>query len=145
MGPRPTEAPNKKNWTYYQEIFAKGKAILYCMGRRGTIQLVTQYSYFLPVPVLEQVGRGRGRMLSTQQGEPDPLKAGTGVCSSGPSGRSSIQPGEGRGGQGGLSRARHSDLSLVRRNHLPVHCLLDVDANFATTTSQGGCRKKEQA
>lgn len=34
-------------------------------------------------------------MPSTQQGEVDSLKAGTGVCSSGPSGQSSTQPGEG--------------------------------------------------
>lgn len=78
-------------------------------------------------------------MPSTQQGE------GTGVCSSGPSSQCSTQPGEGGGDEGRLSGTGHSDLSLARRNHLPIHCLLDVDANFAATASQRGCGKKEQA
>lgn len=92
----------------------------------------------------ELEGSTKGSMPSTQQGDLDPLKAGTGVCSSGPSGQSSTQPGERGGDEGRLSCTGHSDLPLARRNHLPLHCLPDVDSNFATTASQGSCRKKEQ-
>lgn len=55
------KGPDKKNWTCYQKIFAKGEAILYCMDRYSKNELVTQYSCCLHLPVLKEVGRDGGQ------------------------------------------------------------------------------------
>lgn len=121
------EATNKKNLTCYLEIFAKGKAILYCMGRQGTNELVIQNSCFFHLPAPKETRKLEGVMgdsrQSAQLGDEGPLeldrpKAGPGVSSSGPSSQPSTRPGE---GGGHLSCAEPLDFSLSGRNHLPIH------------------------